>query len=40
MLYNHIYDVKDKLKSRIGIGALSCAKYMLKTIEQMEILLK
>jgi len=35
-LYNHIDDVKDKLRSGSGLGALPCAPSMLRAIEQME----
>ena len=35
-LYNHIDDVKDKLRSSIGLGALHYAPFMLKAIEAME----
>ena len=37
MLYNHINDVKDKLRSRSGLGVLPCASFMLIAIEQMKI---
>lgn len=39
-MYNHIDDVKDKLKSGTGIGALPCANFMLTAIENMEKVLK
>src|SRR5579859_7769872 len=39
-MWNHIDDVKDKLNSEDGIGALSCRKYMLKAITKMEVVLK
>ena len=39
-MWNHIDDFKDKLNSEDGIGALSCAKYMLKAITKMEVVLK
>ena len=39
-MYNHIDDVKEKLESDTGIGALPCANYMLKAIEKMEKVLK
>jgi len=35
-LYNHIDDVKDKLRSGSGLRALPCAPSMLTAIEQME----
>jgi hypothetical protein len=39
-LFNHIDDVKKKLRSARGLGALQCASSMLKAIEQMEKVLK
>ena len=39
-MWNHIDDVKEKLNSENGIGALSCAKYMLNAITKMEVVLK
>jgi hypothetical protein len=39
-MYDHIDDVKAKLESNTGIGALPCAKYMLKAISEMEVVLK
>ena len=39
-MYNHIDDVKAKLMSGSGIGTLSCARYFLKSIEDMETILK
>jgi len=39
-MYNHIDDVKEKLESSTGIGALPCANYMLKAIKSMETVLK
>ena len=39
-MYDHIDDVKAKLNSGTGIGALPCAKYMLKAIGEMEVVLK
>jgi len=40
MLYNHIDDVKDKLRSGSGLRALHCAPFMLTAIEQMETVLR
>ena len=39
-MYDHIDDVKTKLESGTGIGALPCAQYMLKAIGEMEVVLK
>src|SRR6266496_5242485 len=39
-MYDHMDDVKSKLESGISIGALPCAKYMLKAISEMEKVLK
>jgi len=39
-MYDHIDDVKTKLESGTGIGTLPCAKYMLKAIGEMEVVLK
>ena len=39
-MYDHIDDVKAKLESNTGIGTLPCAKYMLKAIGEMEVVLK
>lgn len=35
-LYNHLDDVEEKLKSGSGIGALSCAPFMLSTMQKMK----
>lgn len=35
-LYNHLDDVEEKLRSGTGIGALSCAPFMLSTMERMK----
>jgi len=35
-LYNHMDDVEEKLRSRTGIGALSCAPFMLSMMERMK----
>jgi len=35
-LYNHLDDVEEKLKSETGIGALSCAPFILTTMEKMK----
>ena len=40
MMYDHMDDVKSKLESGTGIGALPCAKYMLDAIGEMEKVLK
>src|SRR5437762_12764667 len=39
-MYNHIDDMKAKLMSGSGIGTLPCARYLLKSIEGMETILK
>ena len=39
-LYNHIDDVKDKLRSGSGLGTLPCTPSMLTAIEQMENVLR
>jgi len=39
-LYNHIDDVKDKLRSGSGLGTLPCMPSMLMAIEQMENVLR
>ena len=39
-MYDHMDDIKSKLESGISIGALPCAKYMLKAISEMEKVLK
>src|SRR5437762_12702997 len=39
-MYNHIDDAKMTLMSESRIGALPCARYLLKSLEGMEILLK
>jgi len=39
-LYNHIDDIKDKLRSGSGLGPLPCAPSMLTAIEQMENVLR
>ena len=39
-MYDHMDDVKSKLESGTGIGALPCAKYMLDAIGEMEKVLK
>src|SRR5437762_6246317 len=39
-MYDHMDDIKSKLESGISIGALLCAKYMLKAISEMEKVLK
>ena len=39
-MYNHIDDVKTKLMSESGIGALPCTRYLLKSLEGMEMVLK
>ena len=39
-LYNHIDDVKDKLRSGVGLGAPHCAPFILKAIEAMETTLR
>jgi len=39
-LYNHIDDVKDKLRSGSGLGVLPSARFMLMAIEQMENVLR
>src|SRR5438046_8175509 len=39
-MYDHMDDVKSKLESGTGIGALPCAKYMLNAIGEMEKVLK
>ena len=36
-MYDHVDDEKSKLESRIGIGALPCAKYTVKAIGEMEL---
>ena len=38
-LYNHPDDVEEKLKSRTGIGALSCTPFMLSMMQKMKDLL-
>ena len=38
-LYNHIDNVKDKLRFSFDLGALSCAPSILMAIEQMECVL-
>lgn len=39
-MFNHLEDIKDKLKSGSGIGGLPCTKYILKVIEKMEAVLR
>jgi len=38
-LYNHIDDIKAKLRSSSTLGALPCTPSMLRAIEQMETVL-
>lgn len=35
-LYNHLEDVEEKLSSGDGIGALSCAPFLLSTLQRMK----
>ena len=39
-MFNHIDDVKEKLGTKTGIGALPCATNMLNAINRMEDVLK
>jgi hypothetical protein len=39
-MYNHIDDVKAKLTSGTGIGALPCSEFILEAIDKMESVLK
>ena len=39
-MFNHIDDIKEKLGTKTGIGALPCATYMLNAINKMEAVLK
>ena len=35
-LYNHLEDVEEKLTSGTGIGVLSCAPFLLQTLQKMK----
>jgi len=39
-MFNHIDDIKEKLGTRTGIGAVPCARYVLNAINKMEVVLK
>jgi|SRR5947207_1513470 len=38
-LFNHIDDVKDRLKSDVSLSSLSSAPFMLAAVEKMRVLL-
>jgi hypothetical protein len=39
-MYNHIDDIKERLKSGIGIGNLPCSSFMLQALVKMETVLQ